>query len=104
MLKQSLFYLALSLIVILFASYAKFVLVYATLLYAYIDSALTPVFSQGLIGEALKDMLTLVITPLIITGVPALIYWAIKRKQMPYFLELTWLLWLVFAMSIYLSQ
>lgn len=102
MIKQSIIYFLLSLVVILFAGYAKALLAYANVLYMYINTALMPLFGQGYMGEAFRDMFTLLLTPLILAGIPALIYWIVKRSKMPYFIELTWLLWLTFAMSSYL--
>ncbi len=102
MLKQSFIYLVLSLLIILFATYAKIFFVYVNLLYVYLDNMLMPLFGSSFIGEVIRDMLTLVLTPFLLAGIPALIYWLIKRKKMPYFLELIWLLWLVLALSNYL--
>ncbi len=102
MLKQSVIYFVLSLIVIFFAAYAKAFLLYAAILYAFINALFEPVFGTGLIADALSDMLTLVFTPFLLAGIPALIYWLIKRKKMPYFIELIWLFWIIFALSSYL--
>ncbi len=102
MLKQSLVYLSLSLLIILFASYAKTFFVYVNLFYVYLNTWLEPLFGQGLIGEAFRDMLTLMLTPFVLAGIPALIYWLVKRKKMPYFLTLIWAFWLILALSSYL--
>ncbi|MDF1645856.1 MAG: hypothetical protein P1U61_02590 [Legionellaceae bacterium] len=102
MLKQSLIYFILSLLVVLFATYAKIFFVYVNLLYVYIDTTLKPLFGTGLMGEALRDMITLILTPFCLAALPALIYWLIKRKIMPYFIELIWVFWLILALSNYL--
>jgi len=104
MLKQSLLYLLLSLLVIMFAKYAKLFIVYADLFYTYVNTFLEPLFGSGFVGEVFRNLVTLVLVPLSIAAVPALIYWLIKRKHMPYFVELTWLLWLIIAMSSYLIR
>ena len=104
MLKQSLVYLILSLLVVLFATYAKIFFVYVNLLYAYINNVLEPLFGSGLMGEAFRDMVTLIMTPCALAAIPALIYWLIKRKKMPYFLELIRILWLTLALSSYLIE
>lgn len=104
MLKQSLLYLMLSLLVIVFAKYAKLFVLYADLFYTYINTLLEPLFGSGFIGEIFRNFFTLVLVPLVIAAIPALIYWLIKRKHMPYFIELTWLLWLIIAMSSYLIR
>lgn len=102
MLKQSLVYLILSLLVVLFATYAKVFCIYVNLLYVYINNLLEPLFGTGLMGEVFRDMVTLSITPCALAAIPALIYWLIKRKKMPYLLELIWVFWLTLALSSYL--
>ncbi len=102
MLKQGLIYLGLSLLIIAFATYAKIFLVYVNLFYVYLNNVLLPLFGDGFWGELIRDMLTLVLTPFILAAIPALIYWAIKRKKMPYFIQLIWLFWLILALSNYL--
>ena len=102
--KQGLLYLLLSMLVIMFAKYAKLFVLYADIFYTYINTLLEPLFGSGFVGEIFRNTFTLVLVPLTIAAIPALIYWLIKRKHMPYFVELTWLLWLVIAMSSYLIR
>lgn len=102
MIKQSILYLALSILIILFAAHVKFVFVYVNILYLHINQFIEPLFGTGFVGELFRDLFTLILTPLTIAAIPAGIYWLIKRKKMPHFIELTWFFWLVLAMSSYL--
>jgi hypothetical protein len=102
MLKQGIVYFILSLLIILFATYAKIFFVYIDLFYVYLNNALLPLFGSSFMGEAIRDMLTLVLTPFLLASLPALIYWVIKRKKMPHFIVLIWLFWLILALSNYL--
>ncbi|MDF1684422.1 MAG: hypothetical protein P1U36_07155 [Legionellaceae bacterium] len=104
MLKQSLLYLVLSILVIIFAKYTKLFVLYTDIFYTYINTVLEPLFGSGFVGEIFRNVFTLVLVPLALAGIPALIYWLIKRKRMPYFIELTWILWLIIAMSSYLIR
>lgn len=104
MFKQSLLYLLLSILVIMFAKYAKLCVLYVDLFYTYINTLLEPLFGSGFIGEIFRNLFTLVLVPLTIAAIPAFIYWLVKRKYMPYFIELSWLLWLIIAMSSYLIR
>ena len=104
MLKQSLIYLILSAVVVFLSVYAKLLFMYMNVLYTYVNQALKPVFGSGFAGEIVRDMVSLMLIPLAIAALPALLYWLIKRKKMPYFIELTWLLWLIFAISSYLIR
>jgi hypothetical protein len=104
MLKQSLIYLILSAVIIFFSVYAKLLFMYMDVLYMYINQALKPVFGTGFAGELMRDLISLMLIPLAIAALPALLYWLIKRKKMPYFIELTWFLWLIIAISSYLIR
>lgn len=104
MLKQSAIYFLLSFLVIMFAKYAKLFIVYADLFYTYINTLLEPLFGSGFVGEVFRNLVTLVLVPLALAAVPASIYWLIQRKRMPYFIELSWFLWLIIAMSSYLIR
>jgi hypothetical protein len=99
MLRQSFIYLILSIFVVIFASYAQVVVVYLDMLYTYVNLQLAPVFSSSETGVLIRQMFSLVLIPVIIACLPALAYRAIKGQHMPYFIEVTWLLWLVIVLS-----
>ena len=99
MLKQSVIYLILSIIIILFAQYAHLVMVYIVMAYTFVSIKLTPLFSGTPSGIMIRNVLTLVLLPVIIAGTPALIYRAIKGHTMPYFFEITWVLWLIVVLG-----
>lgn len=92
-------YFALSIVVILFAQYTHSAVSYVVDFYTYIDTHIEIFFSNTTAGLAARHVVSLVICPLIITGIPALIYRAIKHSQMPYFIEITWLVWLLMVLS-----
>lgn len=101
MLKQGIIYLILSILVVLFAKYALLFIVYIDMIYTYFEINLTPIFSGNSYGTLIRNVLSLTLLPVIIAGIPALIYRAVKGKgkQMPYFLELAWVLWLIIVLS-----
>ena len=99
MLKQSLIYLILSVVIVLFAAYAHLIIVYIDLFYTLINVKLTPIFSNSPLGMLIREVIALALLPVLVAAIPALIYWAIKGKTMPYFIEMTWLLWLVIVLS-----
>lgn len=99
MLKQSIIYLLLSIVVVLFAQYANLLIIYIDMFYTYINVKLSLIFSSTELGVMFRNVITLVLLPIAIAAIPALIYRAIKGRQMPYFIELTWLLWLVIVLS-----
>lgn len=99
MTKQILTYLILSIIIVIFAKYAHLLLVYIDIIYTYINIKLTPLFSTTEAGTLLRGTITLTALPLCITGVPALIYRALKGGMMPYYFEATWIIWLIIVIS-----
>ena len=99
MLKQSIIYLVLSIIVVLFAKYANLLIVYIDMIYTLINVKLAPIFSNSNVGIMFRKVITLVLIPVSIAAIPALVYRAIKGQHMPYFMGITWLLWLVIVLS-----
>jgi len=99
MLRQSLIYLLLSIIVVVFAKYAHLLIVYIDMLYAFINLKLIPFFSQSSSSVMVRKVILLVLIPVIIAAIPALLYRLIKGREMPHFIELAWCLWLVIVLS-----
>tara|TARA_Y100000588_G_C13982882_1_gene808041 strand:- start:449 stop:778 length:330 start_codon:yes stop_codon:yes gene_type:complete len=104
LLKQSLIYLTLSVLIILFAEYAKVMVVYLDLFYTYINLKLAPVFSNSGMGILIRKVVSLIIIPVGIAAIPAFIYRLVKGSNMPYFIQVTWLLWLIIVLSKVLIQ
>jgi hypothetical protein len=99
MLKQGLFYLLLSILVVVFAKYAYLLIVYISMLYTSLNVKLIPIFAHTGLGVIVRKIILLVLIPVLLTLIPALIYRLVKGKEMPYLIELTWCLWLVIVIS-----
>ncbi|HBI22104.1 MAG TPA: hypothetical protein DDY37_05915 [Legionella sp.] len=99
MLKQSIIYLVISILLVLFAEYAHALIVYIVMFYTYVMIQLTPIFNAGSSGILFRKIIVLTLLPVIIVGIPALIYRAIKGRDMPYFFESVWFLWLIIVLS-----
>ena len=99
MLRQSLIYLTLSILIVIFAKYAHLLVVYVDMFFTYVNLKLTPIFSQTGWGLVIRKILVLVMLPVIITAVPALIYRAFKGRDMPHFIAITWTVWTVIVLS-----
>lgn len=104
MLKQSLIYLLLSILIVVFARYAHLLIIYIAMFFQYINFHLTPVFSQTGWGLMIRKVLVLMFIPLIITAIPALGYRLIKGKDMPHFLPIVWVLWIIIVLSNILAR
>lgn len=102
--KQGLIYLALSIVIVVFAEYAHVLIVYLDMLYTYVNLKLSPVFSSSELGILIRRVFSLVLIPVIIAAIPAVLYRLIKGSNMPYFIQITWLLWLIIVLSKILIQ
>ena len=100
LLKQSVAYFVLSLLVVLSAKYIHLAIVYLDMIYTYLNVLIVPYIA----GAWLRNVLIMISLPLILTAIPAIIYRLIKKANMPYFLESVWILWLVFVLSNVLIQ
>ena len=92
-------YIILSILAIFFSRYTGLIVGYIVSFYQLIDTHLAVFFSTTSSGLELRHIFTLVVCPLIITGIPAMVYRYIKGSPMPYFLEATWLVWILLVLS-----
>ncbi|WP_238400491.1 hypothetical protein [Legionella bononiensis] len=102
MLRQSLIYLLLSVLIVIFSRYAHLLIVYIDLFFTYINLKLTPIFSQTGWGLIIRKVLVLMLMPIIITGIPALLYRVIKGREMPHFIAIVWVIWTIIVLSVIL--
>lgn len=99
MLRQSFIYLILSMLVVIFARYIHFLIVYLDIAYTYANLQLAPFFSQHEAGILLRNIIILTLLPILLTSIPALIYKGIKGGTMPYYVEATWIIWFLIVIS-----
>lgn len=99
MLKQALIFTFISILVIIFSNYAHNLIVYIHSLFIYIKNLLLPLFLAIDMGPMLQKICLLILIPMSTAGIPALIYRLVRGQQMPYLIELTWILWLVLVLS-----
>lgn len=104
MLRQSLIYLLLSILVVVFAKYANLIIVYIDIFFTFASLKLTPIFSQTGWGLIIRKVLVLMLMPIVITAIPALIYKVIKGKEMPHFIAITWVIWTIIVISDILTR
>lgn len=99
MLRQSIIYLLLSILVVVFAKYAHALVVYIDMFYLWINWVTSPLFRYIGLGDALSKVVILIVVPVLIAAIPALIYRIFKGRDMPGMIALTWCLWLVIVLS-----
>lgn len=99
MLKQSLIYVLISILVVLFAKYLHPLLIWINGLYQIVENLLSPVFSSGGLGNTVCKIILLTLIPVVLAAIPALLYRVIKGGNMPHFIAVTWCFWLVVVLS-----
>lgn len=97
MLKQSLFVLIASAIVVVFVREIGYVLFMLDGAHFFITEQLAKVFAGGQIGNVIRHSLALFIIPFVIALIPALIYWFATRTNFKYFPHILWVSWIVLA-------
>lgn len=95
--RQILFVLIASAAAVIALPYLNDVLGYYVHLHHLGENWLSGVFSNGQSGRILAELLALFFIPLIISLVISGIYWSVKRKKLPMFSEILWVLWIVLA-------
>lgn len=68
--------------------------------YTYLSHVIAPIFNQVGLGRIVHQVILLTLIPVMITLVPALAYKLIKGHFMPYFIPLTWCVWLTLTLCV----
>lgn len=97
MLKQSLFLLLGSLLVVLLATELAFLLNFADQMHLLLASGLANVFAGGTIGSIIRHTIAFFLIPFFIALIPSLIYWAATRSAFKYFPHILWVGWIILA-------
>lgn len=104
MIKQAIIYLLISIIIVIFATQIQTILLYINIIYNNVNIKLAPIFSSTYSGMVFRKTFSLLLLPLIITGLPAVTYRVIQGRAMPYLIEVTWIVWLTLVLASILIQ
>lgn len=61
----------------------------------WVSGSLTNVFNDGHAGNVSRELLALMIVPLLCGLIPAIIFFALRKRWLPYFMEIVWVVWLL---------
>ncbi|MBA3661376.1 MAG: hypothetical protein H0W64_06590 [Gammaproteobacteria bacterium] len=104
MLKQIAALVLLSTLIVFAMNYAQQAVQWLMDAHNWVAQVLTDVFTVGQAGNIARGLLAILAIPVLIALVPTLIYWAVRRHWFPYFLEIVWVVWLVQAGALLMSQ
>lgn len=99
MFKQTIIYLIISAFVIFFAKYAHLLIINVDLIYTYLNLKLAFIFNTNPTGIFIRKIVTLIVIPVLLVSIPGLIYWIVRKKRMPYFFEMIWVIWMIIVLS-----
>lgn len=100
MIKELIAIIVLSALTVLGMPYIQQVLAWLVEGHAWISQSLMQVFSGGEVGSVLREMIALLVIPVLAGLVPSLIYWAVKRSWLPCFMYIVWIVWLIQASAV----
>lgn len=95
MVKHIIAIILLSVVILFTMAYAQQGLELLISVHDWISEILTEVFSDGDIGDISRQLIALLVVPVIIGLIPAVIYWIIHHSWFPYFMQFVWVIWLV---------
>lgn len=95
MLKHVFAFILLSVLIVIGMPYAQIGLQALMSSHDWIADTLRSIFSGGEAGEITRQLIALLILPLLAGLIPALIYWFAKRKWLPCFMCIVWVTWLI---------
>lgn len=97
MIKQVIALMALSFVIIFSMPYAQQAVQLLVNSHEWASQLLTDVFSGGPAGNMIRSLIALLSIPVIVSLIPTIAYWIIRRHWFPYFMEIVWIVWLVQA-------
>ncbi len=97
MFKQFFAMVVFSVLIIFSMSYAQVAIQTLVTAHDWISHALTEVFSGGQVGNLLRGLLALLCIPFLVGLVPAALYYIVRRRFFPYFMQIAWIIWLLQA-------
>lgn len=104
MLKHIFVLILLSIAAILFMSQVQLGLNQVLNAHHWIASELKNVFSDDPAGNLIRQLLAMLVMPIVIGFIPIFIYWLAKRAWFPWGMEIIWLLWVMQLSAIALSH
>ena len=103
MLKHIIAIVLISVLVILTMPYMQMALHGLMDAYNWINQMLTQVFSGDKAGNTTRELIAMLILPLVVGLVPAIPYYFAKRSFLPYFMTIVWVVWLIEVTAIVLA-
>mgnify|MGYP006075116589 CR=1 FL=1 len=100
MLKHLGIIVVLSFLLLIFSHHSQMVLVFLNNAHSLLNEKLSYIFTSSTVGNTFQETTCLLLIPFALAGIPASIYWVVKRHLMPYFYHVVWGIWIVLFTSL----
>lgn len=90
--------------VVMFTPHAKQVMELLLSAHTYVSNLLSDVFSGGNAGNISKGIVAMLIVPVLAGFIPSLIYFLVRKKWCPWFMEIVWVIWLLQVGALVMSS
>jgi len=100
MLKHTILIIVISIAAMFFQTELGHALHYLLMLHDKIADGLAVIFSSAPAGRMIQETIALVLIPVIAGAVVALVFWLIKRHEMPHISGTVWFVWTVLLVTI----
>ena len=85
----------LSILAVFFIPELRIILHWIADAHRFLLDKLALVIAGGEIARVIRTTLALVIIPLLLALIPAFFYWLVKRRMMPNYMAVVWVIWCV---------
>jgi hypothetical protein len=99
MVKNILMIITFSVIAMLIDSNLGHILRYILMVHDKIADSLGAIFSNAPAGRMIQETIALIIIPVICGVIVALIYWLVKRHEMPHIIASVWVAWVILVVT-----
>lgn len=97
---QAIYLLIASTLAILLAPYCDTVIHWILAFHQVIVSFLNGVFAKGQTGLTIAAIISIALIPILIVAIPAIIFFLVKRRIMPYLITFAWAVWIIVATAV----
>lgn len=104
MLKHISLLIALSFLMLIFSHHTQMILVYLHRMHEILNDKLGYIFTTSTVGNTFQETTCLLLIPFALVGIPASIYWLLKRRLIPYFYHMLWCVWIVLFTSLLIMR
>jgi hypothetical protein len=95
MYKQIIALLVLSLLIVIGATYFAIILQWILDIHQGVIHVLSRMFSTSSAGEIATQFVAFILMPLVVAAVIAIVYKLLRKKMVPYFMHIIWVLWII---------